>query len=514
MNRFLALLCMYILCTQSMHAPTPASAAPEAAGQKATHGKKEVTPDHFDKEVYQWSKVIAETIHLLKHKYYQLVDPEAAFTHALGALTHALDPHSTFLDKKAYEAVKESIKGELCGIGVIIDHNKEIDDEYIRINDTIPTGPADKAGIKAEDKILEVDGQTVRGMSLEEAISKIKGKKNTTVQLLIQRSDTTRHLPFTITRDVVAEPNALCYHFIDQNIYYLCLNLFTENSVGQMEHLMQKITNSKARGFILDLRNNSGGLLNAVIDIAGIFLPHGSLIVSTKGRDNIELERYATTRQPLMTNAQVPIFIIVNNYTASAAEILAGCLQIYAHEQRLNRPIFIVGTDTFGKGSVQELIPLGTDTSCDCAIKLTTRLYFLPDNSSIQGNGVKPDFVIEPRIPISEETMWFNQTFGRESSLKNAIKNDQEASNPHAAKLTKKQEKKQAKKEQSWHEKKRELIAADYMILSTVRLMCMFDTLRMAMPDAMRTHTQAVKMLKKLYLPQDKANITELVIDK
>jgi carboxyl-terminal processing protease len=463
----------------------------------------------FDKGIYEWSKPLAETFHLVKGEYYQSVDPEKPMLNAMNAFVKSLDPHSTFLDKKAYEDIIQTTKGELCGIGIIVDNTKEADDEFIRIIDTIPAGPADKVGIKAEDKIIEIDGQAVKGMTLEEAIAKLKGKKNTTVQVRILRSDTTRHLPFTITRDIVKEPNALCYFFKDHNIHYLCLNMFTENSFSQVDQLLKKIQNQKSKGLILDLRNNSGGLLDSVVDIAGLFLDKGSLVVITKGRDNKEIERLTTTKDPVLTNRTTPIFILINNYTASAAEILVGCLQVHSDNlSGKNKPhpqVFIVGSKTFGKGSVQKVIPI----SNDCAIKLTTALYFLPNDTSIQGSGIKPDFEIETKMPPSHETAWFNAMFGRESALKNAIKLDQEEANP-LLKETKKTEKKEPAT--SWYEKKQDLIATDYLILSTIRLMEMLDMAQKVYPDKVKTRKTALSFLQTIYTPHDKATIEEIKI--
>ena len=240
-------------------------------------------------------------------------------------------------------------------------------------------------------------------------IENIAREKGTNVMLRIQRSDTTKHLQIPVTRDIVEAPNTLCYEFVDQKVYYMCLSVFSENAVKQMETLIKKILTENSTGLVLDLRNNTGGLLNAVIDIAGLFLPKKSLIVRQKGKEGTEQAAYYTTNDPLFKQLTTPILILVNNYTASAAEILAGCLQYYAQEKKLNAPIFVVGSQTFGKGSVQEVIPLGNDSSCDCALKLTIGLYFLPDNVSIQATGVTPDFIIEPLVKMSEETMWFNE---------------------------------------------------------------------------------------------------------
>lgn len=467
-------------------------------------------PINFDKTIYEWSKVLSETFNLVHTKYYQLINPEQPMINAITAFVKSLDPHCVLLTKQAYEDIMQSIKGELAGgIGIVVDNTKEPDDEFLRIIDTIPAGPADQVGIKGEDKIIEIDGTPVKGMSLEEAIAKLKGKPKTTVHVLVSRTDTIRHLSFTLTRDIIKEPNALCYYLKEHNIYYVCFTIFTENSVHQLEDIIKKIQSQNSKGLILDLRNNSGGLLTAVVNIAGLFLPNKSTVLITKGRDNKEIERHITTREPLLKQ-QIPIFVLVNNYTASAAEILAGCLQVHANtDQSLKQngisPLaFVVGCDTFGKSSVQELIPI----SNDCAIKLTTALWELPNNICVQGKGVKPDFVIEQKMPLSQESIWFNNTFGKESALKNSIKVDQETADPLGKLLDKKKQQKKDK-EKTWHEKKQDAIASDYLILSTVRLLEMLIMLQKTMgPTA--TRNQLLAALRTHYAPEDKIAIEEI----
>jgi carboxyl-terminal processing protease len=477
-----------------------------AVDQKPT---KEV---NFERSIYEWSKPLAEMFHLVHRKHYQNIDPEEPMKKAMTAFAKSLDGHSEFLDKKAYDEIIQSTKGEVVGIGIIVDHTMDEEDEFLRIVETIPAGPADSAGLKADDKIIEVDGNPIRGLSLEKAIAKIKGKRNTSVKLRVQRSDTIRHLNFTINRDIVKEPNALCYYFKDHNIYYLCLNMFTENSVSQLEDLLKKIQHQHTKGLILDLRNNSGGLLSSVVDISGLFLDKGSVVVITKGRNDKEIERLKTTKAPILTNKKMPIFILVNNFTASAAEILAGCLQTHANEsagkKHTHGLVFIVGAKTFGKGSVQEVIPI----SNNCALKLTTALYYLPDDSSIQGKGIKPDFKIEPKMPQSQETVWFNSMFGRESALKNAIKIDLQNANPQTLSLSKKTKSAKNDAEKSWYEKKQELVSSDYLILSTIRLLEMLDMSLKAYPNKVQTRKDAMAFLKSIYTPQDKANIEEIKI--
>ncbi len=461
-------------------------------------------PDNnqFDKSVYQWSQTLAETIQQISTKYYQSVDPEKPMINAMSALVKTLDPHSSFMDPKEYKSILETTEGEFGGIGVIIDNTKDADDEYLRVIDTLPGEPADKAGIKPDDKIVQIDDAVVKGMTVEEASAKMRGKEGTTVHVKVLRNDSLHLTPFDIVRSRIKEQNALCYYFKNHNMYYLSLNMFTQNAIKQMEQLIKKSQQQQSKGLILDLRFNTGGLLNSVVDIAGMFLEKGSLVVETKNRDNKVIDRYVTTRTPIVDRS-IPLFILVNNYTASAAEILAGVLQCYSSKD--NKFLaFVVGTKTFGKGSVQEVIPV----SNDCAIKLTIALYNLPNNFSIQGTGVTPDFEIDQKLPPSEDVKWFNRFFGRESNLKNTIKLDAKEKDKEKEQKNKKDAKQNSEK--SWYERKRELISSDYMILSTVRLIEMLDLVQKAYPEKTKKRADILSLLVTLFNPGDSLDIEEL----
>lgn len=451
----------------------------------------------FEKGIYEWSKTMGETFHLINTKYYQHVDPQKPMINAISAFLKTLDPHSSFMDATSFEQIKRTTQGEFGGIGIHIDNTKEPDEEFLRVIETIAAGPADKAGLKANDKIVEIDNKSLKGMTIDEAVALLMGERGTIVHVKVLREDTIRLLPFDITRDTVKEQNALCYYFKDHDIYYLSLNLFTENSVNQIEQLLKKCQESNAKGIILDLRNNSGGLLSAVIDIAGLFLEKGSLIVETKDKKNAVMDRYVTTKAPI-SNKKIPLFIIVNNYTASAAEILAGCLQLYSEKGQLSA--YVVGSKTFGKGSVQEIIPI----SNDCALRLTIALYALPNNVLLQGTGITPDFTLEQRYPPCQEVNWFNNFFGRESHLKNSITLE--------SKNKKSDKKNEPTKEKSWHEKKQELIASDYMILSTIRLIEMLNLGQKAYPSALKTRANIITFLEKTYSPKDTSTLEEIKV--
>lgn len=472
----------------------------------------QVKPDSdYDQVLHQWMLSLADSFYLVREKYFKKIDPLDAFKKAINSFV-SLDPHSGFLDPKTYKDIIDSTQGEFFGIGVIINNMKEADDEFLMITDTLPAGPADKAGVKPGDKIVQIEDESLKGMTVDEAIAKIKGKRNSTVHIKVMRPDTGKLLSFDIVRDTVKEQQALSYHFPDHNIYYLALTTFSENSTKQIEELMKKLHQEKAKGLILDLRGNTGGLLTSVIEIAGLFLPKGSPVVITKNRDQKITETFKTTREQL-AHTETPIFILINNFTASAAEILAGCLQYHSEQLSGSKKngkkldVFLVGTKTFGKGSVQEVIPISNDS----ALKLTIALYYLPNNESIQGVGIAPDFTIEQKLPLTTETTWFNTFFGRESSLKNSLKNESEEKN--------KQEKedkkpKQEKKDKSWQERKQEQISSDYQIMSTIRLIELFDLAKLAHSQKLHARKDMVTFLQKAYSPDNSLVMQPVTIDK
>jgi len=289
-----------------------------------------------------------------KHYHVKPDKLEEAMITSLNAFMTSIDPHAGILSPKTYKAMLESTQGEFVGIGIVIDNTRKTKDKFLTVVDIVPDGPADKAGLKPLDKIIEVDGHQLEGMSTEEATTKIKGERKTKVHIKILRDKEKDLLSFDITRDMVKDQNALSFYLPDHHIYYLSLNMFSENAVKQIEELLNKAKEQKYRALILDLRNNSGGLLDAVVEIVGMFVPKGSTVVFTKDKDNKEIARYRTQRDPV-TKKLPPIFVLTNNYTASAAEILTGCLKIHASQAKNgNLMAFVVGTDSFGKGTVQE----------------------------------------------------------------------------------------------------------------------------------------------------------------
>ncbi len=278
------------------------------------------------------------------------------------------------------------------------------------------------------------------------------------------------------------------------------------------------------------MRNNSGGLLNAAIDIAGLFLDKGSLVVITKDKHDKEIERFTTRRNPI-ANIKMPIIVLVNNYTASAAEILAACLKSHSQDLALKYPanpklrVFLVGTTTFGKGSVQEVIPV----SNNCAAKITTSLYF-PNNMNIQGEGIQPDFMTERTFPPTEQMKWFTKHYGREQALNNYIKtHDQQAAlakvagTPQAtpgagapqstlvagAPQTAKGASAPAQPTR-WAERAKQMLQTDNQLREAISLLNLLNIFEGLCPQRVCNRTKAIAQLKESHIAHDMLDIEEI----
>lgn len=437
------------------------------------------------------------------HYYKQLTKEEIRdrLEDACQALAHC-DPHSSFLSKKECEALSARMTGQFCGIGVVVPGDKEQEDEMVPVIELVLGGPAEKAGLKSGDKIIEINETLVKGLKIDEVTSLLKGEKGTEAQLKVMRANHADPLTLTITRDVIKDEISLAFYLQDHDIYYLLLSIFSEKSTQHVQEILEAAYKKGSKGIIIDLRNNTGGLFDTALDIAGLFLPKGSLVATTKNRDNKVIESWKTKRKPLPRKEGVSIFFIVNNYTASAAEILAGSLQLYAQKAKPkeNLNVFVIGTETFGKGSVQEVIPL----SGDCALKMTTSLYYLPFDTCVQGKGITPDFLIELYTPPSETMKWMQAQFGRESVLKKHIKPHEAQKDEAKATKAKKKD-----KEESWKVKRQEMLAHDYMLQNTVNLIDLLKVAKEAFPK-IKTHQEELSFLQANYATGKKLALIEV----
>lgn len=493
---------------------TAPQVAPVTAQLPAVAEKKE----SYEDIVYNWTNTFGEVLRLAQEKHYRIDDPETAMIKAIDGFMAALDPHSNFLDPKTYRNILETTSGEFFGIGIIIDATRKPKDRFLMVVDVIPDGPAEQAGVLPYDKIIEIEGKTLEGMSTEEATAKLRGEKGSTVHIKVLREDKPDPRQFDIARNVVKEQTSIAFYIKDYDAYYLSLTSFTSNAVSQIENLLKKSTQKRYKGLILDLRNNSGGLLTAAVDIAGLFVEKGSLVVTTRDKHNQDTARYETSRDPIASNG-LPVFILTNNFTASAAEILAGCLKIHSDalaqkagdKKQTQLMVFLVGSTTFGKGSVQEIVPVGNN----CAAKITTSLYHLPDGSTIQGTGIEPDFKIDKLFPAPEQVEWFKKFYGREQALKDYIR-------PYGSKLELEPKRtdddseeavadtKTDKKPKNWSERTQEALSKDNQFLGALALLNTFDSVSKKSPVLVKNRTTSVTYLQSIFAPGEKIAMEEV----
>ncbi len=454
-----------------------------------------------EKKAFEYDSYLrtqGEVISIFEGRYFKELSPKEVMFNAIKGLVDNLDPHTTVLDVSDAKKLGEQMGGEFSGIGGVFPIDNKKEEESITLIELVYGGPADKAGLRPGDKIIQINNELIRGLEIDEIMAQLKGPKGTQVSVKVLRENQTEPLNFTIIRDIIKEETALMYYFPEHKVYYLLLSIFSEKSAENVKLFMEKALKDKGNAVIIDLRNNTGGLFDSAIEIASYFLPKNTEVVSIKDRNDKTTGTWTTNKQPLKIPQGFPIFFIVNNYTASAAEILAGTLQIQA--QKKNNPfVFIVGTETFGKGSVQEVIPI----SNDFALKLTTGLYCLPYNTGVQGKGVYPDFPLEYRTPPTETMRWMTTNYGKESGLKGHIKPD---------KNTTKEELEKKDAEKPWKEKRKEILSNDYFVQNTLNLIGLLLMGSSCNPDLLKKRETALKFLKAHYIIDIKINIQELSI--
>lgn len=368
-------------------------------------------------DLYLGSSVTKDTLsdflHTLTQESYFPVDVDKATIKALDAFSRHGDAYTRFLGPEDYKDLLTTTAGGYYGVGLELAPKKE-DAEHLVILKVLPEGPAYKAGVKIYDKIIAIDGTAVGSLSTEECLKKLRGEKQyAPVTLTIMRN--AKILTLSIKRDSLSMNSTWSAYLPEQKIAYCHIQLFNQQTPLHLRNTLEKGLKKKPFGIIIDLRNNGGGSLQAAVECAALFLPRTSLVAYTKNRHGVILRNYVTSTSPMITQA-LPIFILVNQFTASAAEILAKSLSIYSRtaskENGISPYIFLVGTHTFGKGSVQDVVPIGVD----CALKLTTALYYLSDNTSIQDAAVKPDFIVKQRYPASKELKELHTLYGPEKA--------------------------------------------------------------------------------------------------
>ncbi len=341
--------------------------------------------------VYEDLRIFTEVFHKIQKNYVDEINSKELIRAALKGMINTLDPHSAYLTPEAYKEFQTETKGEFGGIGIQIG----IKDGALTVIAPLEDTPAFKSGIKAGDKIIKIDGQPTKDMNINDAVSKMRGPKGKPVTLTIQREGWNQPKDITIIRDII-KIKSVKHKMIDKEIGYIKLVQFQESTAQDLANSLKELKEKGMEFLILDLRNNPGGLLNSAVEVTEQFLPPKHLVVSIKGRTGEKIDYYTAGLKPIYD--KIPMIVLVNQGSASASEIVAGALQDWGRAP-------ILGVQTFGKGSVQSLIPLSDGS----ALKLTTAKYYTPKGRSIHAVGIIPDIVVKldtkngKEIPVIRE---------------------------------------------------------------------------------------------------------------
>jgi carboxyl-terminal processing protease len=342
----------------------------------------------------------------VKQDYVEPVKDKDLLENAIRGMLSNLDPHSAFLDAEAFQDLQVGTSGEFGGLGIEVGQ----EDGFIKVIAPIDDTPAQRAGIRAGDLIIRLDDTSVKGMALTDAIQRMRGKPNTPITLTIVREGARKPLKIKLIREVI-QVKSVKSRLLEPGFGYLRITQFQAKTAQNLQQELQTLAQqNKAplKGLVLDLRNNPGGVLNGAVDVADDFLEDGA-IVQTKGRGNGSDQSFKATPGDLLKGA--PMVVLVNGGSASASEIVAGALQ--DHHRAL-----ILGERTFGKGSVQTILPLGNGT----AVKLTTARYYTPNGRSIQAAGIEPDIKLKSLKVATDDGA--NPDFVKESDLTGHLRND------------------------------------------------------------------------------------------
>ena len=364
----------------------------------------------------------AEVFGAIKSGYVESVEDKKLITEAINGMLTGLDPHSAYLDQEAFKELQVGTQGEFGGLGIEVG----MEDGFVKVVSPIEDTPAFRAGLKPGDLIIKLDDTPVKGMSLNDAVKRMRGKPKTGIRLTIVRKGEAKPFEVTVVRDVI-RVQSVKSKLIEPGYGYVRVSQFQELTPENMvKHINGLYKDGPLKGLILDLRNDPGGLLNGAVGISAAFLPAKATVVTTDGRAEDAKRKYVASPEDYLRGTRedylralpaqvknVPMVVLVNGGSASASEIVAGALQDYKRAT-------IIGTQTFGKGSVQTIMPLGNNT----AIKLTTARYYTPNGRSIQAKGITPDIEVEePGAPTSRV---------READLVKHLGNDNEKDTPAA----------------------------------------------------------------------------------
>jgi carboxyl-terminal processing protease len=358
-------------------------------------------------ETYRQLAIFGDIFERVRAQYVTPPEEKKLVESAINGMLTSLDPHSSYLNPDAAQDMRVQTRGEFGGLGIEV----SMENELVKVIAPIEGTPAERAGVLSGDLISQIDGQEVRGLTLSDAVDKMRGAVNTPIELTVIREGATEPLKITIVRDIIKV--RAVRHRVENDVGYLKINSFTEKTFDDLqaaiEDIKSKVPDDQLKGYVLDLRLNPGGLLDQAVSVTDTFLDRGE-IVSTRGRDPKNITRFDSRAGDELDGK--PLVILINGGSASASEIVAGALQDH-------RRATLVGTQSFGKGSVQTIIPLGENG----ALRLTTALYYTPSGTSIQGKGITPDIKVDQPLPA--ELLGRDVARG-ESSLPGHIKGTEE----------------------------------------------------------------------------------------
>ena len=364
-------------------------------------------------------RAFTEVFGAIKQNYVEPVEDKKLITEAINGMLSGLDPHSAYLDADAFKELQVGTQGQFGGLGIEVG----MEDGFVKVVSPIEDTPAFRAGIKPGDLIIRLDDTPVKGMTLADAVKRMRGKPNTQITLTISRKGEARPIVVTLTRAVI-RVQSVKSKIIEPGYGWVRVSQFQESTT---EHLVRHLANlykqeGELKGLVLDLRNDPGGLLYGAVAISSAFLPEKALVVSTDGRTEDAKKKFFATPDDYLRGMRddvlrklpagaktVPMVVLVNGGSASASEIVAGALQDHKRAT-------VIGTQTFGKGSVQTIMPLGNAT----AIKLTTARYYTPSGRSIQAKGITPDVIVEEPGASAAARL-------READLERHLENDRDA---------------------------------------------------------------------------------------
>ncbi|MEC8523612.1 MAG: S41 family peptidase [Pseudomonadota bacterium] len=367
--------------------------ASEATSPDSTEASSDENAIQIQQELpLQDLRTFTEIFERIRSSYVEEVDDETLFNNAIKGMLNSLDPHSAYLQEEDFSDLQENTSGKFGGLGIEVG----MENGLVRVITPIDDTPAERAGIRAGDLIVSLDGEAVMGLSLGDAVERMRGEPGTPITIEVRRKGEQELLSFTIERAEIKVASVRT-EMLDSNIGYVRLTQFQENTGNELKSALQKWKETtELNGLILDMRNNPGGVLQAAVGVVDTFISEG-LIVYTEGRSPLSDVRYHASSDTLMPD--IPIVVLVNGGSASASEIVAGALQDHGRA-------VIVGTRSFGKGSVQTVLPV-SDTA---AVKLTTARYFTPDGRSIQAQGIAPDIVVEQSEVTPNEQRYYKES--------------------------------------------------------------------------------------------------------